>query len=286
VLHAGFFVGNQAFYRELREMRREERADFCMTSISFINALYGDEALKRAQHKDARFVNTAMTATLLGAVSSDQLEDGRVVSGVGGQHDFVAMAHELEGARSIIALRSTRRRGRRTVSNIVWQYANTTIPRHLRDIVVTEYGIADIRGEADCDVVVKMLKIADSSFQASLQNEAARAGKLQASFALPSESRTNRPERIVARLGPARAEGLLPVFPFGREMTTIEQRLIAPLEHLSSAKLLALARTLRKGLSPQVSQQEREALERMQLSAPNTLSDHLLRMILLGAMRK
>jgi acyl-CoA hydrolase len=286
VLHAGFFVGSQAFYRELRAMPREERADLCMTSISFINALYGDEALKREQRKDARFVNTAMTATLLGAVSSDQLEDGRVVSGVGGQHDFVAMAHELEGARSIIALRSTRRRSRRTLSNIVWQYANTTIPRHLRDIIVTEYGIADLRGEADCDVVVKMLKIADSSFQASLQNEATRAGKLQASFALPSESRTNRPERIIARLGPARAEGLLPVFPFGSEMTTIEQRLIAPLEHLSSAKLLALARTLSKGLSPQVTQQEREALERMELSAPNTLRDRILRMILLGAMRK
>jgi acyl-CoA hydrolase len=286
VLHAGFFVGSQGFYRDLRAMPREERADVCMTSISFINALYGDEALKRAQRNDARFVNTAMTATLLGAVSSDQLEDGRVVSGVGGQHDFVVMAHELAGARSIIALRSTRRRGRRTVSNIVWRYANTTIPRHLRDIVVTEYGIADLRGEADCDVVVKMLKVADSLFQPSLQKEATRAGKLQASFALPSESRTNRPERIIARLGPARAEGLLPVFPFGSEMTPVEQRLIEPLEYLNSAKLLALARTLSKGLSSQVSLQEREALERMELLAPNTFKGRILRMILLGAMRQ
>ena len=73
-----------------------------MTAISFTNTLDGDEAAKRAQRRHARFVNTAMVATLLGAVSSDQLEDGRVVSGAGGQHDLVAMAHALEGARSII----------------------------------------------------------------------------------------------------------------------------------------------------------------------------------------
>ena len=80
-----------------------------MTAISFTNTLLGDAALKRAQRRDARFINTAMVATLLGALSSDALEDGRVVSGAGGQHDLVAMAHELEGARSIIGVRSTRR---------------------------------------------------------------------------------------------------------------------------------------------------------------------------------
>ena len=115
-----------------------------------------------------------MVATLLGAVSSDQLEDGRVISGAGGQHDLVAMAHALEGARSIIGLRSTRRQDRRTVSNIVWRYANATVPRTLRDIVVTEYGIADLRGKSDRDVIVEMLKVADGAFQPGLI-EAAQA---------------------------------------------------------------------------------------------------------------
>ena len=58
---------------------------------------------------DARFVNNAMMATLLGAVVSDGLEDGRVVSGVGGQYNFVAQAFALRGARSILALEATRR---------------------------------------------------------------------------------------------------------------------------------------------------------------------------------
>ena len=133
---------------ELRELPAEVLDLIAMTGIAFTNTVTGEEATKREQRHDARFVNTAMVATLLGAVSSDQLEDGRVISGAGGQHDLVAMAHALDGARSIIGLRSTRRQNRRTVSNIVWRYANATVPRQLRDIVVTEYGIADLRGKA------------------------------------------------------------------------------------------------------------------------------------------
>ena len=49
-----------------------------------------------------------MMITLLGAAASDALEDGRVVSGVGGQYNFVAMAHELPGGRSVLQVRSTR----------------------------------------------------------------------------------------------------------------------------------------------------------------------------------
>ncbi|NJM28806.1 MAG: acetyl-CoA hydrolase [Rhizobiales bacterium] len=100
VLHAGFFVGNQAFYRELREMPDQGLADIAMTSISFTNTLDGDEALKREQRRGARFVNTAMTVTLLGAASSDMLEDGRVVSGAGGQHDLAV----VEGGAELEAL--------------------------------------------------------------------------------------------------------------------------------------------------------------------------------------
>jgi acyl-CoA hydrolase len=204
VLHAGFFVGNQAFYRELREMPDDERADICMTSVSFTNTLDGDEALKREQRRDARFINTAMTVTLLGAASSDQLEDGRVVSGTGGQHDLVSTAQALDGARSIIAVRGTRSHDRRTISNIVWRYANATVPRHLRDIVVTEYGIADLRGKSDRDCIAATLAVADSRFQPGLQREAQQPGKLEPSFALAGRAAENSPARIDAALGPAR----------------------------------------------------------------------------------
>ena len=90
-------------------MSEEERARICMMPVSFTNEIYGDEAQKRAARVDARFVNSAMMATLLGAAVSDGLDNGQVVSGVGGQYNFVAQAFALEGARSVLTLESTRR---------------------------------------------------------------------------------------------------------------------------------------------------------------------------------
>jgi acyl-CoA hydrolase len=90
--HSCFFLGPRGFYEALSALPREEREPFEMTGISYVNELHGEEELKRAQRRHARFVNSGMKATLLGAVVSDGLEDGRVVSGVGGQYNFVAMA--------------------------------------------------------------------------------------------------------------------------------------------------------------------------------------------------
>lgn len=285
VLHAGFFVGNQAFYRELREMPDDERAEICMTSVSFTNTLDGDEALKRRHRRDARFINTAMTVTLLGAASSDQLEDGRVVSGTGGQHDLVSTAQALEGARSIIAVRSTRRQDRRTISNVVWRYANATVPRHLRDIVVTEYGIADLRGKSDRDCIAAMLAVADGRFQPGLQREAQQPGKLEPSFALAGRAADNSPARISAALGPARRDGLLPAFPLGTEMTEAEQSLATALSDLKNAGYVELARMGLAGLSSAPSAGDAAALERMSLAAPSSLGDRALKSLVLGALR-
>ncbi len=125
-------------------MPPDQIARIQMMPVSFTNELYGDEAAKRRARVDARFVNNAMMATLMGAAISDGLEDGQVVSGVGGQYNFVAQAFALEGARSVLALEATRQAGARAQSNIRWNYGHETIPRHLRDVFVTEYGVADV----------------------------------------------------------------------------------------------------------------------------------------------
>ncbi|MFP3520579.1 acetyl-CoA hydrolase/transferase C-terminal domain-containing protein, partial [Pseudomonas sp. SIMBA_077] len=80
---------------------------------------------------------------LMGAAVSDQLQGGRVMSGVGGQYNFVAQGHALADARSVLILRSWRESAREVSSNIVCEYGHRPIPRHLRDFVITEYGIAD-----------------------------------------------------------------------------------------------------------------------------------------------
>ena len=286
LIHAGFFFGHKDLYEALRTMPRAELDEIRMVAIGFPNTLFGHEALKRGQRPDARFINSGMVATLLGAISSDQLADGRVVSGVGGQHDFAMMAQELDGARSVIAIRATRRAGGRTSSNVVWAYANTTLPRHLRDIIVTEYGIADLRGRNDNDTIAAMLAVADSAFQPGLRQEAVRAGKLRRDWQLEPSASGNTPARIKAALEPYRRLGLLPVFPFGTELSTVEQALVEPLERLKAAGPLGLVKFAIKGLTgAHEVAGEGPALDRLELAKPLGLKSNLLRAVVLGALR-
>ena len=220
LLHGAFLLGPRAFYEALRAMPDAERALFRMMPVSFTNELLGpDWESKIAQRRDARFFNSAMMATLGGAVVSDGLADGRVVSGVGGQFNFVAQAHALPGGRSIIAVRATRASGGRVESNLRWNYGHVTIPRHLRDVVLTEYGIADIRGRSDAEVAAALLAIADSRFQPALLAEARRAGKLPASYRIPDSQRENLPDRLERALAPHRAAGRFGALPFGTDLS-------------------------------------------------------------------
>jgi hypothetical protein len=108
VLHGAFFLGPKSFYRALRDMTPDQITKIQMMPVSFTNELYGEEDAKRRARLDGRFVNNAMMATLMGAVISDGLENGQVVSGVGGQYNFVAQAFALSGARSMLTLEATR----------------------------------------------------------------------------------------------------------------------------------------------------------------------------------
>lgn len=238
-MHGGFYVGPEKFYQALRELPDDQRDKICMTSVNFINHLYdhrfGDQKMKVAQRVHGRFINSAMMYTLNGAAVSDGLDDGRVVSGVGGQYNFVAMAHELPGARSILALRATRVSGGKPVSNIVFNYAHCTIPRHLRDIVITEYGIADLRGQSDEDVFLRLIRIADSRFQKDLLAQAKKAGKVAADFKLPAHWCQNTPGNVAQALKAGGDGDWFPAFPFGRDFTDEELTLGKALKGLKAA---------------------------------------------------
>jgi hypothetical protein len=288
LLHGAFFLGPKSFYRALREMTASQIARIQMMPVSFTNELYGDEAAKRRARVDARFVNNAMMATLMGAVVSDGLENGQVVSGVGGQYNFVAQAFALAGARSILTLEATRQAGAKTQSNIRWSYGHETIPRHLRDIIVTEYGVADTRGKSDADVIAAMLQVADSRFQGELARQAKDAGKLPKNFEISPAYRENYPERIVDALKPARQAGLLPSFPFGSDFTDTEQRLIPALQLLADAQRspLRLPGLLWQGVTRAPDAADNECLARLGLDRPATWSERALRALVSAALAR
>ncbi len=284
LVHGGFFLGTADFYQRLRQMPLEQRKRFAMTAISFINELYGDEALKRRQRRDARFVNTVFGMTLLGAGVADQLEDGRVLSGVGGQYNFVAQGHALEGGRSILLLRSWREAGGEVTSNVFWQYGHCTIPRHLRDIVITEYGIADLRGQTDSEVIARLLAISDSRFQKPLMEQAKKAGKLARDFELPARFADNTPEHLEAIK--ARHVGLFPEYPLGSDFTPEEQDLLRALNWLKSkfklSEVLELGKAALDAPEPQAYPAH---LVRMGLSEPQGLKEELYQRLLLAGLQ-
>jgi acyl-CoA hydrolase len=279
----GFFLGPQDFYERLRSMAPADLARIDMTRIDFINQLYGQTELKRAQRRKARFMNTTMMVTALGAAVSDALDSGEVVSGVGGQYNFVAMAHALPDARLIMMLRATHDNKAGLHSSIVWNYGHVTIPRHLRDIVITEYGVADLRGQPDAEVIRRLVAIADSRFQDDLVKQAKAHGKLPADYEVPQAYRQNLPEALDAKLRPWHDAALLPDFPFGTELTDDELHIVRALKKIKHAthhpaELITMAvRSLWEG-----KEAPHAYLERLGLDEAHSFKDLFVRRLLAG----
>ncbi len=277
-LDGAFYLGSKDLYAWLRGLDPEQARGIGMTRVSHINELYGNnEALEREQRRDARLFNTCMMMTALGAAVSDALEDERVVSGVGGQYNFVAMGHALHHARSVLMLRAVRGNGGSASSNILWSYGHTTIPRHLRDVAITEYGIADLRGRSDEDCTLAMLRLTDARFQAALLDQARAAGKVARDARVPDDMACNLPAHVSARLAPLRRDGSLPDFPMGSDFTPVEQRLVRALAWLKqqTARPAGKARLVARALWPAAAVADREAMRRMGLAEPAGLAEKI-----------
>ncbi|HMB72865.1 MAG TPA: acetyl-CoA hydrolase/transferase C-terminal domain-containing protein, partial [Gammaproteobacteria bacterium] len=282
VIHAGFFVGSNRLYDGLNGLSEQQRQRINMTRISYVNTLFDDEDRKRRQRRDARFINETMMVTLLGAAVSDALEDGRVVSGVGGQFDFVSMAHVLDDALSILMCRARRIHAGVARSNIRWAYAHTTVPRHYRDVFVTEYGIAATRGKTDAQVVDALLCVADAEFQSELVSAAKKAGKLAGIYKLPNDVRGNTPAALQTIFDRDDVRPHFPPYPLGSEFTPVEQNLVEALQWLEvrTARPWPRARTLAAAITHRSGARHRDAFVRMRLDQPHGLRERVLRRLL------
>ncbi len=287
VLHAAFFMGSKRFYAWLRGLKPDIRPWFQMTPVSQINELYGGEALDRVQRIKARFVNTCMKVDVLGAAASDTLEDHQVVSGVGGQYNFVAMAHALADSRSILMLRSVHKGKNSIESNIVWKYGYCTIPRHLRDVVITEYGMADLRGQSDEVCIQRMICIADSRFQEGLRTQAVAYKKLSADWQVPEAFKNNTPERIKEQFKSLQGQGYFPTHPFGEDFTADEKTIIASLQWLKSqtANKYGTLMTLAKAMWSRPSTAHQPYLSLMKLDRTGHFKEKLAAKLLVYALR-
>jgi acyl-CoA hydrolase len=114
-------------------------------------------------------LNSALEVDLTGQVNAESAGP-RQLAGIGGQFDFVLGASRAPGGLGVIALRSTARSGMpsRIVSRLR-EGAAVTTPRYLADYVVTEQGVAALRGKSVAERARALIAVAHPTFREELE---------------------------------------------------------------------------------------------------------------------
>lgn len=132
---------------------------------------YVNNPLVIMKHKNFVSINSCIQIDLMGQVVAESIGD-KQISGVGGQVDFVRGAAMAENGRSIIAMTSTALDGK--ISKIVPYIdrgAAVTTSRNDVDYVITEYGIAALKGYSLCERAKALIRIAHPDFRERLSFE-------------------------------------------------------------------------------------------------------------------
>lgn len=148
--------------------------------LEFLPSEYVNNPINIALNDRMVSVNSALEVDLTGQVAADSV-GWRFHSGIGGQVDFVRGAAMSVGGRPIIALRSTARGGE--VSRIVGQLsegAGVVTSRGDVHYVVTEYGVATLRGRSIRERALELIQVAHPKFREGLLEVAHRHGLVPA----------------------------------------------------------------------------------------------------------
>jgi len=158
----GFAMGSKALYEYV-----DDNPSVLFLDIEFVN---NPAVISRNDHVVS--INSAIQIDLGGQVCADSIGT-KIYSGVGGQLDFVLGATLSEGGRSIIALPASAQKGAisRLVSTLDVGAGVVTTRAHV-DYVITEYGIAELRGRSLAERADALIQIAHPDFREALSREA------------------------------------------------------------------------------------------------------------------
>lgn len=171
---ATFAFGSKALYEWL-----DGNADVAFLPVEVVNS-----PERIAANRRMISINAALAVDVHGQVVADTI-DARQYSGIGGHEDFAAGSGlELED-RSLLCLPSTVTVSGELRSRIVpWfeRGAVITTPRHQADVIVTEYGAAELAGKTVHGRGLELARIAHPDFREGLEEAAERASKGEAPF--------------------------------------------------------------------------------------------------------
>ncbi|MGI4800856.1 MAG: acetyl-CoA hydrolase/transferase family protein [Janthinobacterium lividum] len=154
------WVGSAALYRNLADTE-----GFAVQSCDVTH-----DVCRLAQADRFVAVNSALSVDLFGQANLEHA-GGRAVSGVGGAPDFAQAARLSRGGISVVALPAAY--GAEPRSRIVPRMADgvVSLPRQLVDVVITEHGMADLRGRSVFERAEALIAVAAPSFHAPLTAE-------------------------------------------------------------------------------------------------------------------
>ncbi len=165
--HVGnFILGDEKLYKIMSEN----------PDVMFRQASYTNNPFIISQIDNMVSVNTAMEIDLTGQICSETIGPTQY-SGTGGAFDFAFGAQHSRGGRGIIAIASTAKNG--TISKIkpiLTPGAVVSISRNVADIIVTEYGVAYMRGRTVRERAKQLIQIAHPNFREELRRDAERYG--------------------------------------------------------------------------------------------------------------
>jgi len=131
---------------------------------------YVNHPMVVGQNDNLVSINSCVQVDLMGQVSSESI-GLKQISGIGGQVDFIRGAAFSKGGRSIIAMPSTVKGKTSKIVPFLDKGAAVSTSRADVDYVVTEYGIAHLKGHTLRDRAQNLISIAHPDFRAELQTE-------------------------------------------------------------------------------------------------------------------
>lgn len=140
--------------------------------VLMLPAVYVNDPVVIAQNDNFVSVNTALEVDLTGQICSESIGSLQY-SGTGGASDFARGALDSRGGRSMIVIHSTACNG--SISKIKAQLtpgAVVSISRNAADYVITEYGIARLRGATIRERAQRLIGIAHPHFRTELTRQA------------------------------------------------------------------------------------------------------------------
>ena len=141
--------------------------------IIFKDVAWTNDPFRIRQNPKVMAINSAIEIDLTGQICADSIGE-RMFSGVGGQHDFMYGGSLSEGGKTFIAITATSPKGHSKIKPVLTSGAGVVTTRAQAQYIVTEHGIAYLRGKDLAQRAHALIAIADPSVREELEKAACK----------------------------------------------------------------------------------------------------------------